>query len=315
MLKNRSRRAAALRTRTLIIAAMALVLPVTALASASPAMAEPKGIFKIFKECPTEIPIVTLCSVDTTKSGEVAIGKTKVPINKEIVQQGGFVPLGESEVEFFGLPAKNGESLSKVELNVPGGLLDFVNCEEVPALFQPICKAIFESGATQVTATTELAASEAHPVLFNELHLARERETAVTLPIRIHLKNTFLGNACYLGSEAHPIELHLTTGETKPPAGVTPLHGKAGESETLNEKGLLSLRITGNSLVENDFPVSTGVEGCGEAEIFFHKYTGFLDSIVNGKLKVPNKAGENAAVLNGELRAAAAPEVIESEKF
>jgi hypothetical protein len=310
MLKKHGKRAASIRKRTLVMMAVALAVPFTALASASPAMAEPKGIFKIFNECPTEIPIVTLCSVDTTKSGEFAIGKTVVPINKNIVQQGGFAPIGESEVEFFGLPAKNGESLSKTELNVPGGLLDLINCEEITGsgFFETgarnLCKATFENEITGVTATTELVANEKNPVIFNEHNLATEKGTAIVLPVRIHLKNPFLGNACYIGSEKEPIELHLTTGASGS------LHGKVGTEETLEEKGLVSLKITNNTLVDNTFAVP-GAEGCGELLIF----KGFLDGLVDSKLKIPNKAGENKAVFNGELRAAAASEVKESESF
>jgi len=317
MSKDHGTRLASMRKRTLLMTAMALVVPLIALASASPAMAEPKGIFKVFKECPTEIPIVTVCSVDYTTSGEFKLGNTAVPINKTITQQGGLVPLGESEVEFFALPAKNGESLSKTELNVPGGLLG-VKCEEikgsgpVEVFFRELCKHTFESGATQVTATTELVANERNPVLFNEHNLATEKGIAVTLPVRVHLKNSLLGNSCHIGSEAEPIELHLTTGETHPAAGVKPLHGKAGTETTLEEKGLVSLQITNNTQVDNTFAAPKAYE-CGE--FFFLK--GFLNSLVESKLGIPNKNehGENDAIFNGELRAAAASEVVESEKF
>jgi hypothetical protein len=327
MIKDHGRRFAAIRKRTLVMAAMTLIVPMTALASASPAMAEPKGIFKIFNQCPTEVPGVTLCNYNTTTSGEFKLGSTTVPIKSPtvIVQQGGLIPTGnpENEREFFGYPAKNGESLSKTALNVPGGLLDLVNCESITGsggfekFVREVCKSTFEHGATEVTATTELVATETDPVIFNEQNLAEEAGTAVTLPIRVHLKNTFLGNSCYIGSEKEPIKLHLTTGATKlssPPSGWKSIHGAKGKAKTLEEKELVSLRITGNSLVDNTFP-APGTEGCGELEFFGYKYTGFLDSIVNGKIGVPNKAGENTAILNGELAAAAANEVILSESF
>jgi hypothetical protein len=325
MLKDHARRLAIIRRRTVVMAVMALIVPATALAAASPAMAEPKGIFKIFKECPTEIPSVSLCSVDTTTGGEVSIGSTAVPINKDIVQQGGFVKTGNPENgrEFFGLPAKNGESLSKTELNVPGGLLDFIKCEEIKGsglievFFRELCKATFEHGVTAVTATTELVANEKNPVLFNERALAREEGTAITLPVRVHLKNSLLGNNCYIGSESSPLELHLTTGATSlksPPKGWKSIHGAKGTATTLEEKELVSLRLTGNELVDNTWS-APGVEGCGEAEILFIKVKGFLDSLVNAKLKLPDAAGENTAILKGELAAAAAEEVVLSESF
>lgn len=318
MTKDRGRRLAGIRRRTLVTAAMALIVPLTALAAASPAMAEPKGIFKIFNQCPTEVPGVVLCNVGKTTGGEFAIGTTKVPINQTITLQGGDIKTGNPEFprEFFAIPAKNGESLSKTALNVPGGLLGFIKCEEIKGsgpietFFRELCKKTFESGLTGVTATTELVANEKNPVLFNEFNLAEEEGTALTLPLRVHLKNPLLGNACYIGSESSPLELHLTTGETHPPAGFTSIHGTLGTPKTLEEKGQVMLRITGNSLVDNTFS-APGAEGCGE--FFFIK--GFLDSILNGKIKIPNKAGENTAILNGELNAASAEAVIASEKF
>jgi hypothetical protein len=322
MLKEHLRRVTRSRRGALIVAAVALLVPVASLASASPAMAEPQGIFKIFNQCPTEIPEVTLCSVDKTTSGEVKLGNTAVPIKNPITQQGGFAPIGESEVEFFGLPAKNGESLSKTAQNVPGGLLDFVDCEEIKGTepieeyFRELCKHTFEHGITEVTATTELVANEKNPVIFNEANLASESGTAIVLPVRVHLKNSLLGNSCYIGSETEPIELHLTTGETKPAKGVNPLHGKKGKAETLNEKGLLSLRITENTQVDNTFTAPKAHE-CGEFTAFGYTAKGFLDFLVEGKLGIPNKneKGEDSATLNGELRAAGASEVVESEKF
>jgi hypothetical protein len=297
---------------------MALAGPIVVLAFASSAMAEPQGIFKIFNQCPTEVEGVTLCSVDKTTSGEFVLGTSKVPINREIIQQGGFIPTGNPEIprEFYGVPAKNGETLSKTELNVPGGLAGLINCEEISseglvnATIRALCKETLEKGVTAVTATTELVANAKNPVIFSEFQLSRGEGPAVILPLRVHLKNPFLGKSCYIGSEASPLELHLTDGETHPPAGFTPLHGKKGTPETLEENELPSIRLTENTLVDNTFP-SPGTEGCGELLLL----KGFLDSLIDTKLKIPNSAGENTAILNGELRAAGAKEVVESESF
>jgi hypothetical protein len=317
MLKDRGKRLAGIRGRTLVIASMALIVPLTALASAAPAMAEPKGIFKIFNQCPTEIPGIALCNYAVTTGGEFSIGATKVPINKPVILQGGDIKTGnpENPREFFALPAKNGESLSKTALNVPGGLLG-IKCEEIKGeglaekFFRGLCKKLFEEGATGVTATTELVASRTNPAIFNEFALAREEGTALTLPLRVHLKNSLLGNSCYIGSESSPLQVHLTTGETHPPEGFKSIHGALGEPETLEEKEQVMLRITENSLVDNTF-AAPKAEGCGE--FFFIK--GFLDGLVNEKLKLPNKAGENTAKLDGELNAAGPKAVIASEKF
>src|ERR1700761_6104308 len=117
------------KTRLLILAATALV---ASLAIVSSAYAEPKGIFKKYNDCPASSPGVALCSYAETTSGELSIGSTKVPINKPIILQGGAVPTGGSNFnENYLVPAKDGNSLSKTELNVPGGLTDIVNCEEI----------------------------------------------------------------------------------------------------------------------------------------------------------------------------------------
>jgi hypothetical protein len=301
MLKDRGARPASIRTRVLTLAVVAFVVPLAALGSASSALATP--VFEKFKECPTEIPGVTLCQFGQTTSGEFAIGTTVVPINMTVTQQGGGIPDG-IPTEYFLLPAKNGESLSKTELNVPGGLLG-IKCAEIKGSgwfetgVRELCEKTFEKGLAGVTATLELVANEHNPAFLNEHNLAEEEGTALTLPVRVHLKNTLLGNACYIGSESEPIELHLTTGTS----GTA--KGKRGKAQTLHEGEREALRLSENTLVDNTFTVPDAV-GCGE----LFGFTGFLDSLVNAKLGLPSKAGNNLAKLEGELNSTSAEEVI-----
>jgi hypothetical protein len=296
-----------------MVAAM-FVVSVAVFASASSALAVRP--FEKFKGCPTEIPVVSLCSYGVTTGGEVTINKTKVPINKPIVQQGGLINAGNPEEPtlFVSIGAKPGfEAFQKVALNVPGGLLDFVNCTEITGegFFEKgaraLCKAVFESGPTEVTATTEPVANESNPPLLNQRNLSTETGVAVVLPVRVHLKNSLLGNGCYIGSEAHPIEWELTTGTSGK------LKGKRGTAETLKEEipgeeePVRALRLSNNSLVDNTFTVPVA-EGCGE----FLGVKGFLDSIVDGKIGLPSASGNNAAKLDGELNSSSAEEVIRS---
>ncbi len=303
---------------TLIFTASALLASL----GASPALATPKGIFAIFSNCPLASfkalgvpPGAAKCSFNQTLSGEVAIGATKVPINQTITLQGGAIPTGNpNEVEYFLIPGANGESFSKTELNVPGGLLGLINCEEIKGngIFERLerasCKAIFENKVTGVTATTESAGSSTNPPILNEFNLNEEVGTAIHLPVKIHLKNPLLGNNCYIGSEAHPINLELTTGATSPKPPNKSIHGKLGTAETLEEKGQVALRIKNNSLVDNNFSVPVA-EGCGEFFSFI------IDPIVNSKLKLPSASGNNTAILNGTLNIATAEAVEASEKF
>jgi hypothetical protein len=301
------------RTRRLLVL-VATVL-VASLAIVSSASAEPKGIFKKYNDCPVEDPGLALCQYGETTSGELSIGSTTVPINKTIILQGGAVPAGGTNFNEYDLvPAKDGNSMSKTELNVPGGLAGLINCEEIKGsgLFEVIergtCKATFENGLTGVTMVTELVATTSNPAILNLAALAEETGTAVTLPTRSHLKNPLLGTSCYIGSEAHPIQLHLTVGTTSPPAPNKPITGKLGTPTSEIENGFESIHISENTLVDNTFSVPVA-EGCGGFFSFL------LDPIIDGKLGLPSASGHNTAILNGALNSAEVEAVLASEKF
>jgi hypothetical protein len=308
MSKVRMTRAAGSRRRTMV-AVMALMVPLAALGIASPAQASLKGAFKVFEQCPTSTPGVTLCTYGQTTSGSFTIGTTKVPINKTITLQGGGVEDPFEEGSYFLLPAKNGESLSKTELNVPGGLLGLVNCEEIKGsgIFEIIeraaCKAIFENKTTGVTATTELVANEHNPAILNGGNIFIESGVGLTFPVRIHLKNPLLGNSCYIGSESSPVELHLTSGTTSPPEPNKPIKGKKG-TLSIEEEAIVVLKE--NSLVDNSYS-APAAEGCGEFFSFL------VDPILDSKLQLPSKAGHNTAILEGTLRTVSASAVVEHE--
>lgn len=305
----RNSRLGGIRKRTLALV-VAVMVPVGALAVAAPALATPKGPYAVFAQCPTKEPGVELCSYAQTTSGEFKFGSTTVPINKTLTLQGGAIADPAESNIFFLTPASNGESLSKTELNVPGGLLDFINCEEIKGngffewAAREACKAIFENKTTGVSAEAELVANEKNLAYVDLFNLTGAHGTALQLPIRIHLKNPFLGNSCYIGSASSPVELELTTGTTSPPKPNEPISGKVG---TFSEEAEV-LVDSNNSLVDNSFSVPVA-EGCGE----FLFVTGFLDGIVDGKLGLPLASGHNAAVLNGTLRIATAEAVVASE--
>ncbi len=298
--------------RLSIVTGIALIASLAIVASAA---AEPKGIFKKYNDCPVEDPGLALCQFAETTGGEVAIGSTKVPINQTLVLQGGAIPTGGSNInEYFLVPAKDGNSLSKTELNVPGGLAGLINCEEIKGsgLFEIIergtCKATFENGLTGVTMVTELVANTTNPGILDLAALVEEKNTALTLPTRAHLKNPLLGEGCFIGSEASPIQLHLIDGKTSPPEPNKPITGKLGTVTSEIEKGFESVQITENSLVDNSFSAPV-VEGCGGFFSFL------LDPIIDAKLGLPSASGHNTAILNGTLNSAEVEAVLESEKF
>ncbi len=289
--------------RRMLVVVAALVASFVVVSQASATEHHPKGVFAPFVQCPLSNAAVTNCTFAETTSGEFTVGKRSVPINKPIVLQGGFKENPETgELTFYG--AENGETLTKVALYVPGGLLDIVAPEYLNKEQKEKFEKAINEGATGVTATTELA-KPASDIKLSLLNLLFESGVALQLPVKVKLGNAFLGSSCYVGSESNPIYLNLTTGATSPPAPNKSIHGSAGSLE-IEEEGAL-VRLTGGSLVDNAW-AAPGASGCGG-----HLLEGIVDPAVNAALGLPAAAGKNTAILNGKLEAASAAAVKASE--
>jgi hypothetical protein len=286
----------------LAVAAVSLAV----LGFAAPALAlKPTGDFVNFGDCPTKVTGVNFCVFAQTTSGEFKIGTTEVPIAKTITLQGGIIENEETEAETF-VNAADGNTLSKTPQTVPGGLLKIVAPKGWPEILQIIFNEIINKGITGVTASTELVG----PIGISRLGLLTGAPDALSLPVRVHLENPFLGNSCFVGSKAHPVNVELTTGTTSPPLPNTPIKGSLGEPEFKDEGTLLILRK--NSLVNNSF-AAPAAEGCG-SQILFGLFTGIINSAVDSTLGLPSAAGHNTAILNGTLENANAASVKASEK-
>ncbi len=310
MLKDRNRSLAGIPKRIFVTAAMMFIVSLTAASSALAVRP-----FEKFAQCPTEIPVVRDCLAGLTTSGEIAIGNTRMLITQPITIQGAMISTNNPErpTQSFLIPAKNGESLSKTEMNVPGGLFRVANCSQIRGRdffrrgARKQCERAFGNRLTRVTATPEPVANEHNPALLDSRSLNEEEGTALTLPLRIHLKNPFLGQGCYIGSESNPIELHLSTGTSGTIKGKRGMASTVSETLEGQEEPILSLHLSENSLVDNTFTVPVA-EGCGE----FFGFTGFLDSIVNQKFGLPSGAGSNIAKLEGELNETSPEELLRS---
>jgi hypothetical protein len=249
------------------------------------------GNYARFNYCPSTTAGVFKCVQSVTKGGKVVLGKKTVPIVNPVTLQGG---LGEAEEinehffeKFYG--ATNGVTLSKTPQPVPGGLSGLVNCKEISlSWLRSSCEAVFENGLTGVNATLELA-RPASEIVVSEENLGFEEGVALKLPVKVHLENPLLGSTCYIGSSSSPIIWNLTTGYTKPPAGVSPLKGSAG-SLIFVEGGLIA-EFQNASLVDNAWS-APGASGCGG---FPAEYV--LDPIINSSVGVPSAAGKNVAAL------------------
>ena len=292
-----------IKNRVALAVVVGAIAPLAAFGLASPALAtehHPKGEFAPFKDCPLSTAALNDCVLAETKGGFFTVGKREVPITKTITLQGGFIE-GASELEFVG--AEDGNTLSKTPQTVPGGLFNIVAPEFLPKFLQEIFNNFINEGFTGATATTELAAPASHIKLSTE-NLLAEKGTALSLPLKIKLSNAFLGESCYVGSNAAPIVINFTTGTTAPPLPNKPIKGTAGTFEANEEFTLITLN--GGKLVNNSF-AAPGAEGCGGFLSFL------IDPAVNSTLGIPAAAGHNTAVLEGKLSTANAAAVRASE--
>jgi hypothetical protein len=284
-----------------ITAAVAIAI----LAFASPALAvehHPKGEFAPFADCPLSNPAANNCLVATTEGGEFAIGKEKVPIVKPITLQAGIHAFLTGEETIIG--AEDGMTLTKVAQKVPGGLAGLVKCNEISNFLERVaCEVTFENGLTGVNATAELAAP-ASSIGLHTFNLLLASGTALSLPVKLHLENPFLGSSCYIGSNTKPIVIQFTTGTTSPPPPNTPITGSVGEPSFNATETILTIK--NNALVNNSY-AAPAAAGCGGIFSFL------IDPIVNSKLGLPSASGHNTAILKGTLKVALAESVLASE--
>lgn len=289
------------RGKKLLAAVAVTALATMALAGfASAASHHPTGEFSQFGECPLNTKTVETCIYSVTSTGSFVIGSKTVPIKNPVTLQGGIVGSG-SESQFVG--AENGQTLSKTPQPVPGGLLGIKAPTWWPLFVQEWFNNLINEGLTGVNATLEVAGPASGIGISNE-NIINEEGIGLGLPAKIHLENAILGSACYIGTDAKPMHIELTTGTTAPPAPNKPISGTAGVPKFNSEFTLLTLK--GASLVNNSF-AAPETTGCGGL------FSIFVNPLVNSILGTPAAAGHNSAVLGGELKAASAIAVKASE--
>jgi hypothetical protein len=261
---------------TVLSVVVAMLVPSAALAG------KPTGEYAVFNDCPLATAGVTECVYAQFSSGEVGLGTLKVPIAHTITLQGGLIVTETSETF---VNTTEGQTLSPTAQEVPGGLLGLPGHGS-------------ESSAFSIA--MELAGS----VALNRGNLAGEAGTALKLPIRVHLKNMFLGEACFIGSATSPVVLNLTTGVTSPPKPNLPIHGTKGEHESKEGGNLVVYK--NDALVDNAFS-SPSPKGCGGIQ------ESLIVPVLNSKYGWPASAGNDTAILKGTSKFASAAAVKASE--
>jgi len=227
-----------------------------------------KAEFAKFINCP--IHAGKACLYGETLEGEFKLGSKATPIVNPTILQGGFAYIGTETLPIIP-PIYGAEELSAVSQPIPGGLTGASELIGGPA-----------------SATAELAGTPNVTAVF----LGFGHDTAVELPIKVHLQNELLGPSCYIGSDAEPIVLKLTDGTTKPPAGTEPMTGKIGTNEG-RDKGRL-ITFIDNTLVDNTFAVPAA-KGCGTSALV----EPIITAAVNAAVGLPSAAGVSHAILTG----------------
>jgi hypothetical protein len=269
------------RARLMLLGLGAVLATGACLAGAGPASAGVDHELAIFSQCPTEVPGVTLCVYSTTTAGEFHLGSKTVPVEGHtIVLQGGLKNNESSEL----VPAKNGETVSKTPLALPGGL---IGVELLPGVLPPL---------TEVTATAEPAGT----ITVSTLNVLRQSGVGVSMPLKVKLDNLALGSTCYVGSNAEPISLQLTTGTTNPPSPNKPITGSRGTPELIADNKIAESK--GSELVDNSFS-APGANGCDEP------LSVVADQVVDLDSGLPAAAGTNTAILKGSFFEAGAKEM------
>ncbi|MET0604317.1 MAG: hypothetical protein ABW167_20195 [Baekduia sp.] len=265
------------------------------LALAASASAAPTGDYAQFAHCPVGNAQVVSCLYSEVTSGSFKLGTSTVPINKKIVLQGGFYYDANFNIVFVN--AVGADTLSKTGLDVPGGLLGIMQGSG----FTGALLAAFEAAVHSfngVTATAELVG----PPQLNLINFIIQSGSTLTMPVRIHLENPFLGSNCYIGSSSSPVTLAMTSGTTAPPPPNTPISGSVGNTSTSPDGAIL--QVSGFKLVNNSFSVPAA-SGCG-----YWPFVSLITAAVNLKEALPSASGNNAAIFNGNQNLTAKDEVI-----
>jgi hypothetical protein len=266
----------------------------------------PTGEFAPLTDCPLSNPATNYCVLTQVDSGEFVFGTKTIPIRSTLTIQGGLHIVQNEELEIEGyefLGAEDGDTLSKTPLPVPGGLLGIVAPRSLPRSLQETLKGFIDKGITSVTATAELAAP-ATAIGIDVNNLVGQEGVGLQLPIKVKVSNPFLGENCYIGSNAHPISLTLTDGETDPPKPNKPIDGKFNG---LEYKQNFTLTVVKEAVLVNNSFTAPEATGCGGS------VSRLVDLAVDEQLGLPAAAGHNTAILNSRITDAGANAVRVSE--
>jgi hypothetical protein len=255
-----------LRFTKLLGTAGAALAAAAVLASAAWA-ATPAPGYAQFAGCPSpaENAASTACFRTVINGGYFQMGNKNVPITNPITLSGGIDPVTGV------VSASPSGGMTPTKQKVPGGVVGLTGLTWLLELLG--------SNALTLYAVTELAGVPNIKPGFGE----------VRLPIKVHLINSVLGNNCYVGSAANPMNLNLTTRTTSPPPPNVPITGKEPTFSFTESPEIF--HFEDGAFVDNSF-AAPGASGCVLTLFGFIPVS--INGLVNEQSGLPAPAGTNA---------------------
>jgi hypothetical protein len=244
-----------------VSAAIALVAPFAQASTPAPG-------YERFTGCPSpaENPVIAGCVYSVVTGGHFQMGNKDVPITNPITLTGGV------EEGLTGFTYNSQGGLKPVKQKVPGGVIGLTGLTWLAE--------VLGTDALTLYAVTELAGQP-------QIHGLEE----IVLPVKVHLINPVLGNKCYVGSSSSPINLHLITGTTNPPAPNQPITGQAPEGSFNTETNVIVL--ANGKYVDNSF-AAPGASGCVLTLLGILPIS--INGLVNTQSGLPSPAGTNETI-------------------
>jgi hypothetical protein len=226
---------------------------------------EPAPGFTEFSGCP-EPPVVISHCVVSKITGRLQFGRLALDMTSPMTQNGGVTPDFPSPFLFN---SRGGMFAPQYRVRWAGTQQDAAS-----------------AGLSGVYAVPQLAGTPMSTLPFGN-----------TIPLKLKLVHPRLGPRCYVGSNAAPIQLNLTTGTTTPPPPNLPITGTVPGFGPDPADPRISL-VTNGVLVDNAFlaPVASGCGPDGHA--------GILDPVINRLAAFPSPGGANTTILQFNARLA-----------
>jgi hypothetical protein len=258
------------RYRKILVAAALTALALTAVFASAANAATPAPPYQDFAGCPSEAEneFIGTCEKIEFTGGHISFGSRNIPVSSTILFRGGSESLTGNFV------FNNEGGIIPTRQQVPGGVIGMTGLKWLNT---------FSEKNLKLFATVELAGQPGSTF-----------EPTLSVPVKVHLESPVLGKGCYVGSNANPIDLNLTTDTTNPPLPNQPISGHFGsapEPEAARPEVLVS---NGGLFVDNAYAVPAA-SGCTLEAGGYHIS---LDKYVNAQYKLPAPAGTNETALD-----------------